>query len=101
MIDYSASAQTETWQNIPVNPGWTGVVKRMDQAPTALVQISDGTSNTMMVGEKNLCSPKLNSRNDICDNQGYTCGSPAIMRFTGTSSRFPDNVRGTLVSAYT
>ena len=74
MIDYSASAQTETWQNIPNNPGWTGVVKRMDQSPTSLVAITDGTSNTMMVGEKNLCAPKLNSRNDICDNQGYTWG---------------------------
>ena len=76
MIDYSASAE-----NSPDSPngnntynGSMGVVKHNTQVPTTLVQISDGTSNTMMVGEKNLCRTTLNSGNDLCDNRGYTWG---------------------------
>ena len=46
----------------------------MNVSPTALVMITDGTSNTMMVGEKNLCRTTLNQGNDLCDNRGYTWG---------------------------
>jgi len=36
--------------------------------------ISDGTSNTLAVGEKNLCLSTLNTGQDLCDNQGYCWG---------------------------
>ncbi len=67
-MDYAANAENQG-QN-----GLWGVVKPNSQAPITLVQISDGTSNTMMVGEKNLCTTSLNTGNDLCDNRGYTWG---------------------------
>ena len=73
LIDYSASTENNVNQN-NLN-GLHGVVQPMNVAPTALVAISDGTSNTMMVGEKNLCQPHLNDNSDIVDYRGYTWGA--------------------------
>src|SRR5262249_9650776 len=39
------------------------------------VQISDGASNTMAVGEKNLCLATLGSGLDLNDDDGYTGGA--------------------------
>ncbi|MDB5311496.1 MAG: putative major pilin subunit [Gemmataceae bacterium] len=39
-----------------------------------MLGISDGTSNTIAVGEKNVCLPLLNSGNDSVDNAGYSWG---------------------------
>ena len=40
-----------------------------------IAQISDGTSNTLAVGEKNLCLTTLGSGVDINDDDGYIVGS--------------------------
>jgi prepilin-type N-terminal cleavage/methylation domain-containing protein len=42
--------------------------------PVTMLQITDGTSNTIGIGEKNLCLANLNTGNDICDNVGQAWG---------------------------
>ncbi len=58
------------------NENGTGAIKLGNAGTLTLAQITsaDGTSNTMLVGEKNLCIPKLNNGGDVCDNRGYTWG---------------------------
>jgi hypothetical protein len=72
LIDYSASSENSI-DNNNLN-GLHGVVQPCNVPPTALVQITDGTSNTMMVGEKNLCLKVLNQNVDVCDWRGFTWG---------------------------
>jgi prepilin-type N-terminal cleavage/methylation domain-containing protein/prepilin-type processing-associated H-X9-DG protein len=62
LLDYYASNQENT-----------GVVRRNTFAPLTILQVSDGTSNTVAVGEKNLCRDKLNA-GDKCDDHGYSWG---------------------------
>ena len=52
-----------------------GIIAPNNMPCMTLVQISDGTSNTLAVGEKSLCPSLLNSGNDHCDNEGYTWGT--------------------------
>jgi prepilin-type N-terminal cleavage/methylation domain-containing protein/prepilin-type processing-associated H-X9-DG protein len=52
-----------------------GIMAPNNMACTTLVQISDGTSNTLAIGEKSLCPALLNTGNDHCDNQGYMWGA--------------------------
>jgi len=52
----------------------TGVVRPWGQGPITIVQISDGTSNTIAVSEKNLCKTLIGSGNDPCDNAGFSWG---------------------------
>ncbi len=75
-IDYAGSCQ-----------GGNGVIRVAGQGTLTLAQITaaDGTSNTIMVAEKNLCLPRLNSGADLCDNYGYTWGND------GGSSASNDN----------
>jgi prepilin-type N-terminal cleavage/methylation domain-containing protein len=51
-----------------------GVFRYYTQTPVTMVAITDGTSNTIGIGEKNLCLPNLNTGNDVCDNRGFTWG---------------------------
>jgi prepilin-type N-terminal cleavage/methylation domain-containing protein len=48
-----------------------GVFRPYGVSPTNMVAISDGTSNTIGIGEKNLCLPNLNTGVDVCDDYGY------------------------------
>jgi prepilin-type N-terminal cleavage/methylation domain-containing protein/prepilin-type processing-associated H-X9-DG protein len=41
----------------------------------SIAQISDGTSNTLAAGEKNLCLSALGTGSDLNDDDGYTEGS--------------------------
>jgi prepilin-type N-terminal cleavage/methylation domain-containing protein/prepilin-type processing-associated H-X9-DG protein len=43
--------------------------------PVTMLQITDGTSNTIGIGEKNLCLAQLNTGNDVCDNVGQSWGT--------------------------
>jgi len=80
-FDYYGNGQT--WNgstaNPPTNQTYTpgtpqGVLRNYSTSPTTMVAISDGTSNTIGIGEKQLCLTMLNSGNDICDNAGWTWG---------------------------
>jgi prepilin-type N-terminal cleavage/methylation domain-containing protein/prepilin-type processing-associated H-X9-DG protein len=66
MMDYSGSAQS-------TNLG-LGILHPMSSAPITMTSITDGTSNTIAVAEKNLCVSRYNSNNDPCDNRGFTWG---------------------------
>jgi len=52
----------------------TGCVRPNNSGPITIVQISDGTSNTIAVSEKNLCKTQLGTGNDACDNAGFSWG---------------------------
>lgn len=51
-----------------------GVFRRCDMGRVKFAAITDGLSNTIAVGEKNLCLPLLNTSFDMVDNWGYTQG---------------------------
>ncbi|MBN9519670.1 DUF1559 domain-containing protein [bacterium] len=75
--DYNGNAGTDFANGTPVDgkPGGTppqtfnGVVVRANVAPVTMVSISDGTSNTVMVGEKWLHPQRINA--DGGDNERY------------------------------
>jgi prepilin-type N-terminal cleavage/methylation domain-containing protein/prepilin-type processing-associated H-X9-DG protein len=48
---------------------------RPSPSAIGMADISDGTSNTLAVGEKNLCLATLGTGSDINDDEGYTTGS--------------------------
>jgi prepilin-type N-terminal cleavage/methylation domain-containing protein/prepilin-type processing-associated H-X9-DG protein len=56
------------------NENGTGVTRNHNLPPITLTQITDGTSNTIAVSEKNLCTPNLGTGNDLCDNVGFGWG---------------------------
>jgi prepilin-type N-terminal cleavage/methylation domain-containing protein len=60
LCDYAAS-----------NKEGTGAVRQFDAV--SILAISDGTANTLLVGEKRLNRALLGQK-QIDDNQGYTCG---------------------------
>jgi prepilin-type N-terminal cleavage/methylation domain-containing protein len=68
MTDYYGNAQGTN------GAGNEGVFKPYSVTNVTMVAITDGTSNTIGIGEKNLCLPLLNTGNDPCDNAGYTWG---------------------------
>jgi len=73
LIDYYASDTTQS----PGSTPWasTGVVRPNSLSTVTIVEITDGTSNTIAVSEKNLCLKVLSSGNDIEDGVGYTWGA--------------------------
>jgi len=57
------------------NPAtFEGVFRPYCGSQINMLGITDGTSNTIGVGEKNLCLKALNTGSDVLDNQGYTWG---------------------------
>jgi len=81
-FDYYGNAQGTnpnfTWNGN--NPGGTcnvgseGVFRPSCVGRLNMLSITDGTSNTIGVGEKNVCLQRLNTGNDVVDNQGYAWG---------------------------
>jgi prepilin-type N-terminal cleavage/methylation domain-containing protein/prepilin-type processing-associated H-X9-DG protein len=59
--------------------------------PVTMLQITDGTSNTIGVGEKNLCLAQLNNGNDVCDNVGQAWGTDG-----GNSGNYDNTVMSNL-----
>jgi len=51
-----------------------GVFRPFCQGRINFLGITDGTSNTIGVGEKNVCLQKLNAGTDLVDNRGYAWG---------------------------
>src|SRR5258708_25127169 len=60
LCDYAAS-----------NKEGTGAVQQFD--PVRIMEITDGTSNTLLIGEKRMNRSLLGAKQPD-DNQGYTCG---------------------------
>jgi prepilin-type N-terminal cleavage/methylation domain-containing protein/prepilin-type processing-associated H-X9-DG protein len=54
--------------------GGVGVFRPYNYSRQNMNSAADGTSNTLAVGEKNLCSPRLNAGSDVMDNRGYSWG---------------------------
>ena len=73
MTDYYGNAQGTNPGSF-TGPGNEGVFRPGGVGPINMLGISDGTSNTIGIGEKNLCLPQLNTGNDDADNAGYTWG---------------------------
>jgi len=73
LTDYYGNAQGTNPGSNPGN-GNEGVFRPFSVTPVNMVGITDGTSNTIGIGEKNLCLPQLNTGNDPCDNAGYAWG---------------------------
>jgi prepilin-type N-terminal cleavage/methylation domain-containing protein/prepilin-type processing-associated H-X9-DG protein len=69
MMDYAGSCENDG--NRQMAPG---IIKAYNQGPNNIMAITDGTSNTIAVSEKNLCVKLYNTANDVCDNRGYTWG---------------------------
>jgi prepilin-type N-terminal cleavage/methylation domain-containing protein len=64
-----------------------GVIRYYSQNPVTMVSITDGTSNTIGIGEKNLCIPKLNTGADDSDNVGWSWGAD-----WGSSGNYDDTL---------
>jgi prepilin-type N-terminal cleavage/methylation domain-containing protein len=75
-LDYFASCQNYSGSNnITINgASIQGLIAVNSMPCVTLVQITDGTSNTMAISEKSLDPTLLNSGNDQCDNASYTWG---------------------------
>jgi prepilin-type processing-associated H-X9-DG protein len=72
--------------------GNNGPIAINGRAAVTIVQISDGSSNTMLFGEKNLCLPALNQGTDYCDWAGYTWGADS-----GSSGAWDNTMGNALV----
>jgi len=102
--DYAAAAPDEFWQDpdrwrVPYNKRYNGVIVRTNwdrlatppgptgsSAPTRIADVLDGTSNTIVAGEKRL-RPNRYSSGDWHDDCGWTDGwDPDAMRCTGITN---------------
>jgi prepilin-type N-terminal cleavage/methylation domain-containing protein len=79
-MDYYGNGQTNNPGNTSLShqgfsPGYNqGVFRAYNNSAVTMVAITDGTSNTIGIGEKQLCLPVLSQGSDLCDNEGYTWG---------------------------
>jgi prepilin-type N-terminal cleavage/methylation domain-containing protein len=72
--DYIGNGQSNVAPGSSNGSNPEGVFRLYTVAPVTMVGITDGTSNTIGIGEKNLCLPLLNTGSDVADNRGYTWG---------------------------
>jgi prepilin-type N-terminal cleavage/methylation domain-containing protein len=76
-----------------------GIFRPYCKGSITLVGITDGTSNTIMVGEKNLCLASLNTGNDITDyksagySRGWDYGTSGNWDNTVSTGTNPNNVQ--------
>src|SRR5262249_7519262 len=99
-FDYYGNAQSinpgnGNTTNATCNVTAEGVFRPFCQGRINLGGIVHGTSNTIGVGEKNVCLKSLNTGNDIVDNAGYAWGWDA-----GGSGNWDNSVvsnRGTVI----
>jgi type II secretory pathway pseudopilin PulG len=81
--DYVAGVHDESLQfadrSVISKPNGVGVVTRM--VPTSVAKVTDGTSKTLLLGEKRM-NVQLLGQLQANDNEGYTCGwNHDILRF--------------------
>jgi prepilin-type N-terminal cleavage/methylation domain-containing protein/prepilin-type processing-associated H-X9-DG protein len=72
-FDYYGNAQALA-PNSATAPQSEGVFRPYGTGRLNMLSITDGTSNTIGVGEKNVCLRVLNTGNDVVDNAGYSWG---------------------------
>jgi prepilin-type N-terminal cleavage/methylation domain-containing protein/prepilin-type processing-associated H-X9-DG protein len=70
VVNQSGHATSDYYGN---NNQQNGPIRRYNSGTITLVQITDGTSNTLMVGEKQMCLTVLGQGKNV-DNVGYTWG---------------------------
>jgi prepilin-type N-terminal cleavage/methylation domain-containing protein/prepilin-type processing-associated H-X9-DG protein len=76
-FDYYGNGQNNPGGNFggcPSNIVYEGVFRPHCASRINMLGITDGTSNTIGVGEKNVCLRQLNTGSDVVDNQGYSWG---------------------------
>jgi prepilin-type N-terminal cleavage/methylation domain-containing protein len=89
MIDYAGSNANNNGVVVQTNSNQTWA----NGAPISTASITDGTSNTMVVGEKRMNYMALGTMQSD-DNEGYTCGwDHDTMRYTDREPR-PDRNTG-------
>jgi prepilin-type N-terminal cleavage/methylation domain-containing protein/prepilin-type processing-associated H-X9-DG protein len=89
LIDYAGNGGAYTGTGYAWGDGYNGVVVRSNKAPLRLTDISDGTANTVMVGEKQLNKAFLNQF-PCDDNNAYTDGWDWDIIRWGNSPPAPD-----------
>ncbi len=73
MNDYAGNGGTYTGTGFAWGDGYNGVIRRNNQGKLNMLGISDGTSNTILAGEKRLDLNVLN-QSQCDDNEGYSSG---------------------------
>ncbi len=90
MIDYGGNGGTYTIAGWPWGDGYNGVVPRRDNGPLNLAaSIPDGTSNTILVGEKRLDRLAIGTL-QCDDNNGFTSGWDWDVIRWGNNPPLPD-----------
>lgn len=119
LMDYaSAQPGTDYWNgdtwDIPANRTYYGIIVRTDwnirksggagymggSKPTTMGQVRDGSSNTLVIGEKRL-QPQNYQAGDWHDDCGWTDGfDPDTVRSTGTNFVYTRDCNGGCTSGY-
>ena len=106
-FDYYGNGQNNTggfYGNCPTGVQYEGIFRPHCTGRINMLGITDGTSNTIGVAEKNVCLRQLNTGNDVVDNQGYSWGwdggntgnwDNSTMSNTGNGGVQPDLVAST------